>query len=808
MWLEVPRDLIGRKVLVSQTLESGMGVRPLLAAGTIGQFVGVFSKDETHVWLYRKNIRYRATPNTPRGRAVARSFSDSLVARVKIASKPHPKTGSVLIDARKLLLRDIPGLARIMRRLPQKYRFHGKSSRLGRVQVYPKNVEVEVRAHFQARLPKWTHVLPDSRSLWLTLRYGFSALPGYGFRTRPGDDRVGHFLNSFKRYDSDARGTRYVRWIKRWRLRRKHPERNPSPPVKPITFWLENTIPEEYRASIRAGVLLWNKAFARIGYRNAVVVKQQPANASWGAADVRYSTIRWFYGDRASFAQGRARYSPMTGEIYDADVRMAGDMLMRVLTRHVRFVTPLRPSGTSISAAKLPASPLGIGAPPCDHAGGLVDEAAFAHDLLRARGGLKPGSRASKRFLHQFLVRLTAHEVGHVLGLRHNFTASTMLPMDKLADTATTGKVGLTASVMEYVPANISQKGKRQGHYYQITPGPYDYWAIEYAYRPLSGKTAAERKAELDRIAQKGTRPGLAYCTDEDAHRPFGPKAVDPYCARWDLGSDPLAWYARRANLAREMLDAISEGKLVPNGEAHVWARRAFRRSLGRLRFSSMGAASFIGGMRFRRDHAKTPGARLPFKVVPAATQRRALAFLDRVIFASRTYRVPAKTLRMLAPPRHWDFDSRPYSRPTDFPYHALVRKAQIAALQRIYHPVVLKRLVDQAAYGGTGLSLHTVLSLVHKMVWKEAYGAAPDIDRHRRALQRSELSLSLKLLLKKGSPGEARGMARVLLTRLAAALQERLAGKGVTAVATRAHLTDSLWRIRSGLNARIVKKR
>ena len=154
-----------------------------------------------------------------------------------------------------------------------------------------------------------------------------SERPQTGYRPRLADDRVGHFVNSIEDYSEDARYTTTKRLINRWHLEKQDPSAALSPPKQPIVFWLENTIPLKYRDAIRDGILMWNKAFERIGFQNAVQVKQQPDDADWDPADVRYSTIRWFAGyPDPGFAQGPSRTDPETGEIYDADIRFSESM--------------------------------------------------------------------------------------------------------------------------------------------------------------------------------------------------------------------------------------------------------------------------------------------------------------------------------------------------------------------------------------------------------------------------------------------------------------------------------------------------
>src|SRR4029077_216751 len=146
---------------------------------------------------------------------------------------------------------------------------------------------------------------------------------------------------------------------------------------------------------------------------------------------------------------------------------------------------------------------------------------------------LKAGDKLSDEMIQQAIKETVMHEVGHTLGLRHNFKASTMLRNDQLHDLNITRKQGLVGSVMDYNPANPAPKGTKQGDFFTSTIGPYDYWAIEYGYKPLAGGTDGE-KADLAKIAARSAEPDLAYGTDEDQ------RTADPLINQWDLGADPL----------------------------------------------------------------------------------------------------------------------------------------------------------------------------------------------------------------------------------------------------------------------------
>src|SRR5262249_41176168 len=166
---------------------------------------------------------------------------------------------------------------------------------------------------------------------------------------------------------------------------------------------------------------------------------------------------------------------------------------------------------------------------------------------MAARLDLKPGDKMPDEMVQQAVKETVMHEVGHTLGLRHNFKGSTMLKNDQLHNLEITRKQGLVGSVMDYNPVNLAPKGLKQGDFFTSTIGPYDYWAIEYGYKPLGGGTEGE-KGDLSKIASRSAETGLDYGTDEDLFTP------DPHINQWDLGSDPLRFAQDRMAFAEELM--------------------------------------------------------------------------------------------------------------------------------------------------------------------------------------------------------------------------------------------------------------
>jgi predicted Zn-dependent protease with MMP-like domain len=640
--------------------------------------------------------------------------------------------------------------------------------------------------------------------LQFRVRYSLSALPETGYRARLADDRVGHFLAMYQDFTDDRADTPYVRYVTRWHLEKGDPNAALSAPKQPIVFWLENTIPVKYRQAVADGVLMWNGAFERIGFKDALVVKQQPDDADWDPADVRYNTIRWFVAADAGFAIGPSRVNPYTGQIYDADIGFTESMTRFARLSFENVVQPLseqQPNGMTELFRWRP----NLRAM-CDQASGAMQQAAFGHDLMMARGLLVNGADIEK-YINDYLTHVTAHEVGHTLGLRHNFRASTLHQFDKLQDTAATSEQGLTGSVMDYTPVNLAPQGRQQGHYWQTALGTYDYWAIEYAYKPLAASSVEGELTELRKIASRVADPTLAYGTDEDA---FGtsPVGLDPRTNQWDFGSDPLAFYAERIKLAHEVWRGL-ETKAARQGEGYQSLRRAFNSGFNEAARSLLNANKYVGGVYHHRDHVGDPNGRAPYEPVPAAKQRQALELLKTYAFGPKAFDLPPSLLNKLASERHWDFEGNIFrAQRLDYPIHQQVVTLQRALLDRLFNPVVLARLQDaevKYANARDAFVMADMFEGVQDAVWSELRtGAAGQINSFRRAVQREHLKRLSSLVLRPNpaTPEDAATLARYSLTQLRGRIQQALANGAGMSTTTRAHLQESAARIDETLRA------
>jgi hypothetical protein len=801
--IELAPVQLDRDYIFSSTIEQATGEKGLYGTIMAGQFVFQWRRLDQRIQFVERNLRFRAEPGSPAARAVAKSFSDSIRASAKIASKPHPERSSVLIDLAEILLGgDLHGLGSFLKKSYESgYSFDKDNSAFVMVKSFPLNSELGTVVRFKASSVDGDSVtIPDARSLSLRFRYSLLELPDSDYMPRLADDRIGYFQATYLDYSSDRPETPYIRHIDRWHLVKKDPAVELSEPVKPITFWLENTIPHEYRGPMTEGVLLWNRAFEKIGFKNAVVVKQQPDDADWDPADARYNTIRWFVAYDASFAIGPSHSNPFTGQILDADIGFSEGILRLGARRRYQYVVdPV----TSVSEPRdlevfgLEDSRL------CTYGEQLAEMGSVALDVLAMRPGWS--SEEEEEFVRQYVREVTVHEVGHTLGLRHNFRASTIYTMDDLltAERHPDGAIG--ASVMDYNPVIVALPGEDQGNYILSSVGSYDEWAIEYGYKPIPGAaTPADELPELRRIASRSADPAVPYATDWDAG--LGPKAMDPRNTRFDFSADPLAFYDHEIRLVHELWGSLADS-LLQDGDGYAVLRRAMGYSWRSFSSGSRVAAKFVGGIYHNADHVGDPNGRLPFTPVPVAEQRRALEFLSDRIWSSSAFAVPAELLQRLQFTRFDDFDHavREADR-FDYPLHDVVLRIQARTLDNLYHPIKLGRIQDSVLMAGDGTAPFSLVDLFTELrsaIWSEL-ASGTKIDSFRRNLQKAHIDRLEKLALTppEKTPWDAIALARADLLQLKADADRAV--RRIPDEVTSAHLKAVSARIEQILNADI----
>ncbi len=829
VWIELAPEDFGKPMLLAPKIAQGIGEAGFFGGSMVGPYgrygrqqLVEFRRVHNQVQLIARNTEYRANPGTPESRAVQAGFSPSLIASTAVASQAHPERKSVLIEANALFLNDLLGLGiALQRNYRQGYAFDSRNSAITSVRGKPDQVVFEVLAHYatasiaQAQpgspgpAPSVPSAVPDARSLFLGLHYSLAQLPDKPMQPRLADARVGYFDTVQQDFSDDLSRTPRVHVINRWRLEKKDPNAALSEPVKPITYWLDRTIPLKYRDAITKGILSWNSAFERIGFKNAVVVKVQPDDADFDTLDVGVASVRWMTNAVPQFgAIGPSQIDPRSGEILDADIgfeslssRSVRALRAQVLASRVSVDWPaLMQSSSDERLAELMAQRAasgGLEAEQCRHADFAAEQLGYAIDVLEARGELDPDSPEAQQWVLDYLTDTTMHEVGHTLGLRHNFRSSRVYTDAQLSDPEFTRTNGLAGSVMEYAPINLSRPGERTTNAWQLALGPYDYWAIEYGYKPIA---ADQERTELQRVAARSNEPQLAYGTDEDNFL-----GIDPESLHFDLGSDPVAFAKKRFEIAHDLIRRQEGRELKPTEDYSV-----LRRSIGfALRDAARASgilARQIGGVRTLRDF---PGSgRDPLVPVSSATQREALEVLARGVLAADSFVLSPALQRRMAPSfqeRRDALFSGEGSVSTDYSLSSVVLDMQRALLGALINDGVAQRLLDsegKADVSGPTLRLSELYQRVADEVWSELRGGS-DIVSSRRELQREYTNRLTAQLLRPGAltRADARSLVRAQAHDLLGRIQSASLRKGLSAEA-RAHLQDSADSLRQALTA------
>ena len=843
VWIELKPADFNRPFFLSPKLATGIGEAFVLGGLMDKAQVVEFRRVHNLVQLIAVNTDYTARPGTPEGRAVAAAFSPSLLASTPLASAPQPERKSVLIEANALFVNDMLGVGmRLQRAYRQGYAFDARNSAITSVRVKADSVALQVLAHFATgaiavaapnapagAVPTVPFTVPDPRSLFVTLHYALTPLPAVLMRTRPADARLGHFTTSQWDFSDDLARSPVRRHVNRWRLEKADPLAEPSEPIRPLVYWLDRTIPLKYRDAISAGILEWNKAFEQIGLRNAIRVQVQPEDADFDTLDGGAS-VRWMTNADAAFgAIGPSHVDPRSGEILGANIgieslssrsrrAVRSEVLSPSASDYARLMQMGAPGverdaawvSSGVSSGVSSSEPFNLRA--CLNADQTVEQLGYALDVLAARGEIDPDSPQAQEFVLAALKDVTMHEVGHTLGLRHNFRASRVYSDAQLSDPAFTHDHALTGSVMEYAPVNLARPGGALVAPFQGSLGPYDYWAIEYAYRPMAGATASEpysaeqERTALARIAARSGEPELAYGTDEDNYL-----GIDPDTLMFDLGSDPLTFARKRLAIASDLFKRQETRPLPPERDYAV-LRRSLSYAINDAARSVGVLARQIGGVRTLRDF---PGSgREPLEPVPVQTQREALEALSRGLFAADSFVVSPLLQRRLAPDfqERGDLIERGAAVATDFSLTQRVLGVQRALLGQLMGDAVAARIIDsqgKASKPSKAFQLTELYATLERDIWSElsAKGALRDIPAARRDLQREHLNNLTALLLRPS--GAARADARSLIRAESQALLARLrlaAKRHAHGADTHAHLQDCVATLTLALSAQVLR--
>jgi hypothetical protein len=667
LWLEI--DKWGTEFLYQSSLPAGVGSNDIgLDRGQLGATRIVrFERSGPKVLLVQENLEYRAvTSDADERRAVRESFAESVLWGFKVDAEDGERA---LVDATDFFLRDAHGIPAALRRTKQG-NFHLDGARsaiyLANTKNFPMNTEVEATLTFAGDDPgRWVRdVTPDPNAITVREHHSFVQLPPAGYKPREYDPRAGYFGISYMDYATPISEPIVRRFIARHRLEKKDPSAAVSEPVKPIVYYLDRGAPEPIRSALLEGANWWNQAFKAAGYKNAFRVELMPEGAD--PMDLRYNVIQWVHRATRGWSYGASVIDPRTGEILKGHVTL-GSLRVR-------------------------------------------------QDYLIAEGLLAPyekGKSVSPKMREMALARLrqlAAHEVGHTLGLMHNYSASTVN----------------RSSVMDYPPpyVKLGADGTPDlSDAYARGIGEWDKTAIAYGYQDFPKGT--DEQAALNKILKDAFGRGLRYLTDQDA-RPagsssslahlwdYGPNAVDELNRLMQVRAAALKRFGKN-NIREGAPLATMEDTLVPVYMLH--------------RYQVEAASKLVGGMDY--TFALRGDGEVATKIVAPAEQRRALAAVLATL-KPEALALPESLLQRIPPrPPGYPRGREDFKIHTSPAFDALA-PAEAAAqqtLQFLFNPERGARLVEFHARDAANPSLEEMIEAVLGATWKAPHGTGYDAE-------------------------------------------------------------------------------
>ncbi|MGH7597430.1 MAG: zinc-dependent metalloprotease [bacterium] len=732
VWLEI--DKWDTEFLYFNSLPAGLGSNDIgLDRGQLGnERIVKFQRIGPKVLLIQPNYAYRAISDNPdERRAVQEAFAQSVIWGFEVAAEENER---VLVDASDFYLRDAHDVIGTLKRTNQgAYKLDNSRSAfyLPRTKNFPPNTEVEAMLTFTGDSPGGfvRQVVPTPEAITVRQHHSFIQLPDDNYKPRAFDPRAGFFGISFMDYATPISEPIRKRFISRHRLQKKNPNAAMSEAVEPIVYYLDPGAPEPIRSALMEGAQWWNQAFEAAGYQNAFQVKLLPADAD--PMDVRFNVIQWVHRSTRGWSYGSTVTDPRTGEIIKGHVTL-GSLRVR-------------------------------------------------QDFLIAEGLLAPyedGKTVSPAMQAMALARLrqlSAHEVGHTLGLSHNYAASTK---DR-------------ASVMDYPHPLVKLNGEGApdlSEAYATGIGEWDKVAIAFGYQDIP--TGVDEKKSLKDILQAAISRGLIFVTDQDA-RPTG--GAHPLAHLWDNGPNAVDELATVMQVRARALARFGE-KNIRAGAPMATLEEVLVPIFMYHRYQAEAVAKLVGGLNY--TYAMRGDGQKATEVIPAQEQRRALEALLRTL-QPEALALPERVLQII-PPRAYGYNRSRETFDTrtglTFDPLAAAETAANTTAGLLLHPERAARLIEYHARDNSFPGLSEVMDKLISATWKTSPGAGYHAEI-QRVVNNVVLHHFMALANNENAATQARAMAWLKLDELKNWLAEQT--KKAKDESVRAHALFAVAQIR-----------
>ena len=683
MYLLVKKDLLNKKFIYFSYTENGVVAAGHFRGSFRDNMVFTIKRYFDRVEFIEQNTEFYFDTANAISKAADANISNAVLVSQKILAEEN---GNILLDANAIFLGEnmsqikptpFPGPMGQMSLLGM---LNKEKSKYIKTRNYNANTDVVVEYVYDNPAPivSGGKEVTNARAVSITYQHSFIQAPETPMPARRDDQRIGYFGQQ-KNDMTTTNAVAYKDIIHRWRLEKKVKGAELSEPIKPITWWIENTTPKEFRPIIKAAGEQWNIAFEAAGFKNAVVVLEQPDTATWDAGDINYNVLRWTSSPQPPFGgYGPSFVDPRTGEILGADIMLEYIFVTNRINQEKLF-DAAQPSSYN---PELPDH-----MQMCEAGHYLHLTSMFGNSVLDARG---LSAIEKREYMTQSLYYLVMHEMGHTMGLMHNMKASHLWNPTQAHNKELTRKFGLIASVMEYPAVNLANDKARQGDYFTTRPGPYDLWAITYGYSEALEDAEAEEK-RLTEILSRSADSTLIFGNDADDMRSPG-KGIDPRVNVNDFSNDVITYSVDRIKLINKMMPDLPK-RYTAIGKSYQELKQAYGISLTEMNNAAQSISRYIGGVYVDRNmngnQAYTP--------VAFADQKRAMNALAQHLFSPKAFDAANGLYQNLQSQRRgFNF----FGAPDDPKIHDRVLMIQIMVIDHLLAPTTLKRMTDSRLYG------------------------------------------------------------------------------------------------------------